>query len=903
MGIFTDTKNPGDLIESENWNSFVDFTEDISSMAYKHSSNADIHISPISSQKYSNAYASAQIAIYESITSLSGPMAGNIGSDITYGISGLSFLSSQSISGGTAKLAGTTIDSTFTTNWTDLTDGGTTTLHTHTGISSFRTPSSYIVYTENGLYHAISGETGVDASSNCERADILFNYITQRARERGGADIYISPGEYWMSGEFWIPNNTRIHGAGNLTKFWGDYISNSEIVISGSNISLKDFSFVSSMRLTCRQYGDEGKEWHDITLENINARNINTSGHRGTFEDDYWDHMIHGGHNIGAFNFRTGVKNGVIHDIRILNCSLISSTSFGFSLHGNGGVSGSYYNVWVENCLTQGIGFNLKDSNGYSNTNYAVGYSFNENTNYVHDIFVKNCIARRIWRSGFHSEFNPEIYNITYDSCIAEDCGMFLDWYNAGLYSLDDVGYGDCFKGMHSGTTLVNCKAIKARGIGISGRGISILNCIIEGGMVTSGAIDLYGRETGDNKERAVIKNNIVRNCWGTNGIVITWCSSSIISDNSLMNVGISGTGINVVSLVGQSTVDNNVLDYDFSLYPSSCTYGIRVGANGAAGDGIIISNNRVSHAKKYGISVNAPKITVDGNTIYSGGASYYASINIAGLGTEAKVINNKVYNWAGNGISSYANRSIIDNNTLINTGRDAAIVIYSNLKDIIVSNNYISGCGYGIYMSPGCSHNQIIDNMIMNVFGGYSIFGLCSSSRIDGNFVNESSSLGGILIFGKSNIIENNYVNHCNTNGITISGNFNIVRNNTSIDDFVSKIQNKGVYEYGPNDDTGYHNYIIGNYVSGNSSEQIDANNPLTIVKDNIGYTTENGGWASVSDGGTISHGCDIKPNKVMITPSGSTPVMYSFKVDSTNITVYHSSPDAIIVSWLVEV
>lgn len=62
-------------------------------------------------------------------------------------------------------------------------------------------------------------------------------------------------------------------------------------------------------------------------------------------------------------------------------------------------------------------------------------------------------------------------------------------------------------------------------------------------------------------------------------------------------------------------------------------------------------------------------------------------------------------------------------------------------------------------------------------------------------------------------------------------------------------------------------------------------------------------GGYASVANGGTISHGFGSLPNNVSLAPSGSAaPLVYSFKVDTSNITVYHSSKDSEIFSWRCE-
>jgi len=57
--------------------------------------------------------------------------------------------------------------------------------------------------------------------------------------------------------------------------------------------------------------------------------------------------------------------------------------------------------------------------------------------------------------------------------------------------------------------------------------------------------------------------------------------------------------------------------------------------------------------------------------------------------------------------------------------------------------------------------------------------------------------------------------------------------------------------------------------------------------------------GWGSAADAGTIAHGCSSLPSWVGLAPSGASPIVFSFKVDNTNITVYHTSPDTEIFSW----
>ena len=79
--------------------------------------------------------------------------------------------------------------------------------------------------------------------------------------------------------------------------------------------------------------------------------------------------------------------------------------------------------------------------------------------------------------------------------------------------------------------------------------------------------------------------------------------------------------------------------------------------------------------------------------------------------------------------------------------------------------------------------------------------------------------------------------------------------------------------------------------------------NNNSTKIRDNIGYVSENSGWAGGTSGFTIAHGCAKKPSYVDITPSGANPISYSFTVDNSNITVYHSDAGSAMFSWKAEI
>lgn len=57
--------------------------------------------------------------------------------------------------------------------------------------------------------------------------------------------------------------------------------------------------------------------------------------------------------------------------------------------------------------------------------------------------------------------------------------------------------------------------------------------------------------------------------------------------------------------------------------------------------------------------------------------------------------------------------------------------------------------------------------------------------------------------------------------------------------------------------------------------------------------------GWCSVANGGTFLHNYSSKPSWIGLSPSGTSPIAYSFTVDATNVTIYHTSPDSETFSW----
>ena len=176
---FTDNKSPGDLIQSQDWDDHVDFSKEISSNAYGHSGNTSIHAAtqgnltaslPLSFNNTRKVIGgAAQISVSQSDASTDGYLSSTDWSTFNSKLhgttaSGTFYLSSLAVglSGTVATLIafssntglyypsslGKGISSQVysnklhssnsnihltSTQLTDLTDGGTTTLHSHAG--------------------------------------------------------------------------------------------------------------------------------------------------------------------------------------------------------------------------------------------------------------------------------------------------------------------------------------------------------------------------------------------------------------------------------------------------------------------------------------------------------------------------------------------------------------------------------------------------------------------------------------------------------------------------------------------------------------------------------------------------------------------------------------------------
>lgn len=202
---------------------------------------------------------------------------------------------------------------------------------------------------------------------------------------------------------------------------------------------------------------------------------------------------------------------------------------------------------------------------------------------------------------------------------------------------------------------------------------------------------------------------------------------------------------------------------------------------------------------------------------------------------------------------------------------KGTAIRLYNHSSGIITNNKIID------------VDNRGIQDVVAGAWGG---------SIVSDNYIRNTGSQG-ITLRGDSLSIENNKILHTGDHGIWVYEDNNSIKNN-----FISGAGNDGIRL-----SAGSNSFVLDNIIQGSTNEAIDDDSTGTTIKRNIGYVTENSGWANIANGGTIAHGCASKPTNISVIPSGANPIMHSFTVDSTNITVYHSDAGNYDFSWRAEV
>jgi len=223
-----------------------------------------------------------------------------------------------------------------------------------------------------------------------------------------------------------------------------------------------------------------------------------------------------------------------------------------------------------------------------------------------------------------------------------------------------------------------------------------------------------------------------------------------------------------------------------------------------------------------------------------------------------AAIVGNYIINARWKGITTITFgqfRNVVANN-VIYLGQSDGIHIYTNESKIQGIETLITG-------------NEIID------VNGSGIVVDANHVIVKGNVISFPRQHGIVLNGGEYCLISDNMIrnpsfdNHNVYNGIhlTNEAKFNRIIGNIIRAHNVHRPR-YGIAESSTNEN---HNYIVGNYIEGPVIGAILRQGVNTIVKQNVGYPTENSGTATIPAGNTsttVSHGLMCTPSKVFITP-----------------------------------
>ncbi len=265
----------------------------------------------------------------------------------------------------------------------------------------------------------------------------------------------------------------------------------------------------------------------------------------------------------------------------------------------------------------------------------------------------------------------------------------------------------------------------------------------------------------------------------------------------------------------------------------------------------------------------------------------------------------------------------IIVNNVVANAPSGDGIMIYSRaaciLKNVVVNNVVLKSCavkGIACENNGGTLYGISISNFIITSAGINSIKLLTASDiMISNGYISNAveTCLVGLNI---TNLLVSNVSIKNSTpsvHGIYIPNGYKIAINNVHVESqsyafwyggdastTINKLRMTGCYAKGS----------VSVELRGNIIDAIISNNDLkdslfaiqsqqsfipinVMLKNNIGYKTENKGSSSISDGGTISHNLVSAPTSVRISPSIAGEFASVTSISSTNFTVAIKKPD----------
>jgi len=870
-------------------------------------------------------------------TTLAGDMVGNIsGASYTYGFQDIDFISSQAISGGKIKVSGISVSNHITKF------GDTNTYIDFTKleeISIVAGDATFVTFDEGApdVLHINPDNEAFSFRLDGSVTDYMM-YMTPETNRIGigtdspnylfdvdgsaGATTLFATG---VSSQSISGQLLALHMARDITGWDANDFTNSGLLWNGSAWEAMPSggaggggaSDLSDLTI------DVDKDWQTYSIYNMTSLS---------------SQKISGGTIIGGLHYPADyiiykegtsyyAKNGITGKVEYSNAGLPESGAKGAIQYGLDNLSGGgkvyltpakyYLSSSVEissygtlegsgpsSCLFLTSGALLKDYYG-SSTKFGNPAITNKDwTNGNEYITIKNL---RIDGNGDNqpqpqvdaSYFGTKnvttkqmIYLISSNYCNIDNCS--IQYSKGGGIKTFAGSYLTISNTIveHSGRNMVGATDSLPGGIWLNGMYYGIIdNCITNDCYACGITLEHVSENAPYSRDQPESRSKycIVRGCStsGTaTGIIVEAANYSTVENNVVTYTnrttgfagGVQG-GIYIHS-VSSASIIGNIIEY-------SDASAIQVDEGTHKNYNLNIANNNIRKFVGQGVNLGGGDDTIVlGNIIYSGGGSGVYSA----AGVDNAVISNNIIKMIGNygiivrdnyivegnkinttaveaGIVVYGDNSQIRNNHILHSGKDG--IRLSATNNTIVDGNFISGSDdWGIYRDGSNYNLSINNNMILNSdYDGIKLQD-CYSGSIIGNVLIDNDNAGIELQDAHSFSIVGNRA-YQNNYGIELTGDsdWNLVSNN----------------------------HLRGNNTGGFNEGTTGTNNK---INNNISYVTENSGWDSASDAGTIAHGCASKP-KVTLSPSGTTPIMFSFTVDSSDITVYHSSPDSETFAW----
>lgn len=351
--------------------------------------------------------------------------------------------------------------------------------------------------------------------------------------------------------------------------------------------------------------------------------------------------------------------------------------------------------------------------------------------------------------------------------------------------------------------------------------------------------------------------------------------------------------------------------------------FGIEIASRSGIDTDCLITENYIYNTGSDGIYAYYARRNMIINNIIEAVRGYWGGWHGHGSGNYALIMGNIIFNCNCSGIrhgAVIANNYLYDNGLSGATdGREAQIV---GSRDAVIVGNYVdyyyrarlgiktwddhnvivgNRVSLSIATTSGYTGHVIIGNTIYRATGGAAI----NLSRTNGavvayNTLYQIAGAHGIQLLGcqrcvvKGNVLQDIGYSANNTyDGIRLEASgstnclYNIIVNNQIFSGQTNKPR-YGIVEADANQD---YNIIANNIVTDCATQAILKQGVNSLVKNNVGYVTENSGIATGTGAQqAIPHGCSFTPTKAQVILSniddGANPYL-SADPDATNIYV----------------